>query len=275
MHARHALTIFATGDLEAALRFYSAAFGWKQLIDTPVYAELALPRGMRLGLYEREAFAATAKQAPLEPSEGAITATELYFYVDDVDAMMEQLSAAGAQVLSSLAARDWGDEAAYFADLDGNVIVIARRLESGPEQVLPLEREEGEAIARRWISIFQGGDTAVLDELHSESFIDHAAAGRDITTAGFKQGVAAIYGAFPDYNATIDDVLIDVDERKIAIRWHATGTHRGTFIGSEATDKEIAFNGIDVLELGPQNEVIARHGEWDGVALVRQLALIL
>lgn len=275
MHARHALTIFATSDLEAALRFYSAAFGWKKVTETSVYAELELPRGMRLGLYEREAFAATTKQEPLEAREGAITATELYFYVDDIDAMMERLSAAGAQVLSSLAERDWGDEAAYFADLDGNVIVIARSLDADAEQATPLSREEGETLARRWITIFQGGPTDVLDELHAEGFVDHTASGRDVTTAGFKQGVATIYSAFPDYNATIDDVLVDAEQRKVVIRWHAAGTHEGTFLGSEATGKEIAFNGIEILELDAEGKVLNRRGEWDGVSLVRQLALII
>ncbi len=275
MHARHALTIFATSDLEGALRFYSAAFGWRQLVDTPVYAELALPEGTRLGLYEREAFAATTKQEPLQASEGAITATELYFYVDDIDATMAQLSAAGAQVLSSLAERSWGDEAAYFTDLDGNVIVIARRLEPDEDSVALLSREDGETLARRWITIFQGGDTAILDELHAEGFVDHTAAGRDVTTAGFKQGVASIYAAFPDYNATIDDVLVDSEKRKIVIRWHAAGTHQGTFLGSEATEKEIAFNGIEILDLDAEGKVLNRRGEWDGVSLVRQLALII
>ncbi len=35
--------------------------------------------------------------------------------------------AAGARELSPLAPRDWGDEAAYFADPDGNVLAVARR----------------------------------------------------------------------------------------------------------------------------------------------------
>jgi hypothetical protein len=30
-------------------------------------------------------------------------------------------------MLSPLALRDWGDEAAYFSDPDGHVVVVARR----------------------------------------------------------------------------------------------------------------------------------------------------
>jgi hypothetical protein len=38
---------------------------------------------------------------------------------------MEQ---AGARELSPLRRRDWSDEAAYFADPSGNVLVVARPL---------------------------------------------------------------------------------------------------------------------------------------------------
>ncbi len=33
---------------------------------------------------------------------------------------------AGGRLLSARAARAWGDEAAYFADPEGNVLVVAR-----------------------------------------------------------------------------------------------------------------------------------------------------
>ena len=50
----------------------------------------------------------------------------LYLRVDDLPAAVDALEAAGARLLSAAAPRDWGDEAAYFADPDGNVLVVAR-----------------------------------------------------------------------------------------------------------------------------------------------------
>ena len=50
----------------------------------------------------------------------------MYFHCDDLDARIGALRAAGAAELSPCALRDWGDYAAYFADPDGNVLVIAR-----------------------------------------------------------------------------------------------------------------------------------------------------
>jgi catechol 2,3-dioxygenase-like lactoylglutathione lyase family enzyme len=95
-------------------------------VDVPVYAEFELPGGMRLGLYQREGFARNTGQAPAATPLGAISGTEVYFYVDDLAAAVARLQAAGAKLLSPVAKRDWGDEAAYFADPDGNVLVVAR-----------------------------------------------------------------------------------------------------------------------------------------------------
>jgi uncharacterized glyoxalase superfamily protein PhnB len=87
-----------------------------------------MPGDQRLGLYERTAFGRNTGQAPGTTPDGALTGTELYFYPDDLRAAIARLEAAGARELSALAKRDWGDEAAYFADPDGNVLVVARPL---------------------------------------------------------------------------------------------------------------------------------------------------
>ena len=125
---RHVLTILAVEDLARAATFYEAAFGWERLVDVPVYVELAVPGGMRLGLYLRDGFGHNTGRLPARTPAGEISATELYFWADDLDAAIERVSRAGARVLSARAPRDWGDEAAYFADPDGNVIVLARPL---------------------------------------------------------------------------------------------------------------------------------------------------
>lgn len=123
-----ALIILAVGDLPRSLRFYREAFGWPQRVDMPVYAEFDLPDGLRLGLYERETFGLNIGRAPFSPPAGELTATELYLYAEDAPALVRRLEAAGARRLSPLSARDWGDEAAYLADPDGNVLAVARPL---------------------------------------------------------------------------------------------------------------------------------------------------
>ncbi|MHC4932399.1 MAG: VOC family protein [Planctomycetota bacterium] len=133
MNAKHILTILAVENLEQSVDFYVQAFRWPKRVDAPVYVEFELPDGRGLGLYDREAFASNTGRPPQRIVQGELAPTELYFHCDDLTPALERMHEAGAWVLSPLAPRDWGDEAAYFADPDGNVIVLARALRSTSE----------------------------------------------------------------------------------------------------------------------------------------------
>lgn len=125
MTARLGIVILATKDLPAARRFYTEAFGWPVQVDVPVYVELALPRGMRLGLYDRHAFAQNPRIAASSLAEGQVLPTELYFYSSDPDAVVRRAIENGGKLLDGTSPRPWGDEVAYVADPDGNVVAIA------------------------------------------------------------------------------------------------------------------------------------------------------
>lgn len=124
---RLALVILAVADLASAVAFYRAAFGWTPRVEVPVYVEFDLPgaAATRVGLYQRESFALNTGVAPTPAPPGAISSTELYLRVDDLDRAVTRLREVGARELSAPAARPWGDTAAYFADPDGNVIAVS------------------------------------------------------------------------------------------------------------------------------------------------------
>jgi len=128
VQTRLGLVILAVDDLPRARTFYRTAFDWPAVADVPVYCEFSLPHGMRLGLYDRRGFARNTGESPEKLPDGRLAPTELYFYPDDIDSAERRLAEAGARRLGERAPRDWGDEASYFADPDGNVIVLARPL---------------------------------------------------------------------------------------------------------------------------------------------------
>jgi catechol 2,3-dioxygenase-like lactoylglutathione lyase family enzyme len=121
--------VLAVDDVARAEEFYGSAFGWRRSLAWPdTYTELALSDVDRLGLYRRDGFAEEAGAHPVKVGPGKQTGTELYVRVDDIEEAIGRLRAAGARPLSPRAPREWGDEAAYFADPDGNVVAVARRL---------------------------------------------------------------------------------------------------------------------------------------------------
>lgn len=127
MSSRLALVILAVSDLPRSRRFYTEAFHWPVIIDVPVYVEFELPSAMRLGLYDQSAFVRnTAASLAAAAAAGQTSRTELYFFPDDLLQTIETVEKAGGTLLSALANREWGDETAYFADPDGNVLALAR-----------------------------------------------------------------------------------------------------------------------------------------------------
>jgi predicted enzyme related to lactoylglutathione lyase len=128
IRAQHVMTILAVTDLAHAARFYAEVFAWPKKIDTPRLVSFQIPGGVELALYDREGFALTTGRAPQPLMVGAITGTEIYLHHPDPEEVIERLERHGARRLSPLSARPWGDEAAYYADPDGNVIGVGRPL---------------------------------------------------------------------------------------------------------------------------------------------------
>ncbi len=122
------LHILAVSDLARSAKFYREAFGWRARVEVPVYVEFELPGGGGFGVYQREGFGRNMGQTPFAVPKGELVPHEVYFRVDDLPGAIDRLSKAGARELDALRARDWGDEAAYFADPDGHVLVVSRPL---------------------------------------------------------------------------------------------------------------------------------------------------
>lgn len=120
--------VLAVSDVDRAYDFYRGVFGWESHLGWPgEYEELVVTAEDRLGLYRRDGWAASAGAEPVELN-GHVSPAYLYVRVDDLEGTIERLREAGARQLSPRADRNWGDEAAYFADLDGNVVAVAARL---------------------------------------------------------------------------------------------------------------------------------------------------
>ncbi len=122
--------IFAVHDVRRSREFYEHAFSWplNPLVDFANYVEFLVPDGGALGLYERAGFASQVGAEPIESVDGLVSPAYVYVRVDDVDATIAGIEAAGARALSPLLERAWGERAAWFADPDGNVVAVAQRV---------------------------------------------------------------------------------------------------------------------------------------------------
>jgi steroid delta-isomerase-like uncharacterized protein len=133
-------------------------------------------------------------------------------------------------------------------------------------------RVELEEITLRWIEDgWRKGDADAVLAMYSEDFVDFSSPYAERGTRDDNaRGVRELYAAFPDFFTEVDDLVIDTEAGKIAVRWTATGTHRGDFYGIASSDNSVIFHGIETLRI-VDGLIVDRAGEWDGVEILRQI----
>ncbi len=132
------------------------------------------------------------------------------------------------------------------------------------------KRSHLEALGLAWMSFWVNGCLDGFEQVHSSKFIDRTPTGRKDDLAGFRSSVIDLYKAFPDFSARILFMAVDEVSGIITLRWAATGTHLGSFMGISATKRTIPFEGIDVIRC-IDGKVVERWGEWNGLEILRAL----
>jgi steroid delta-isomerase-like uncharacterized protein len=134
-----------------------------------------------------------------------------------------------------------------------------------------MSTEQNKAMARQMIEeVISRGDLSRVDEYLAPDFVEREElppglpGGRE----GVKQLTAILHSAFPDFKATVDDLVAEGD--KVVIRQTWRGTHRGEFMGVPPTGKSVSFGVIDVLRIAG-GKVVEHWGLMDSMSLMQQL----
>lgn len=109
-----------------------------------------------------------------------------------------------------------------------------------------------------------------FDEIHAVDFQDSGSGQRASDRESYRQSVVELFESFPDWEAEIEDLVIDETSNKVAVRWTAFGTHQKDFLGFSVTNKKIRFCGIEIIRV-ENSQITERWGEWDGISLTEQL----
>src|SRR5262249_18967502 len=131
-----------------------------------------------------------------------------------------------------------------------------------PQDVVMHEMSHNKQIVRRLFEeAFNHERLAVLDELVATEYADATGARGP---GAFREVIGRLRGAFPDLRYTIDDVVAEGD--RVAVRWHWSGTHQGTFRGVPPTYRSITNNGAAIFQ-GADAQIVAPALETDRPAL--------
>jgi lactoylglutathione lyase len=122
MH-RKAFPVLYVGDLRRSVAFYSL-LGYESVYQFPLEGDphyVGLERGdSSLGIAHT-----SWPEAQLGITVGTAPRFELFLYVDDVDAQVETLRAAGYKIVQEPANMPWGERQAYAFDPDQNPVALA------------------------------------------------------------------------------------------------------------------------------------------------------
>lgn len=80
-----------------------------------------------------------------------------------------------------------------------------------------------------------------------------------------------LYAAFPDWRATIDELVAEGD--RVVVRWTGQGTHRGEWSGVAATNRQVTTTGIDVEHI-VDGKIVDEHSNVDMLGFMRQIGAL-
>jgi C-1 hydroxylase len=94
--------------------------------------------------------------------------------------------------------------------------------------------EENKAIVRKVTEAENNRDLTVIDELISPTYFNQSNQIRG--PEGYRQFLTKLFKAFPNWHETIEDIVAEGD--KVWVRFTATGTHVGEWLGLAPTRKK-------------------------------------
>lgn len=136
-----------------------------------------------------------------------------------------------------------------------------------------MSTEQNKALIRQFVEeILNQGNANALDELIAPDFVEHEELPPGIPSGleGLRLMPAMLHSAFPDFKATIDDIIAEGD--KVAVRMTWSGTQQGEWMGIPPTGKSISFAVIDIM-LCAGGKLVEHWGLTDSMAMLTQLGV--
>ena len=137
-----------------------------------------------------------------------------------------------------------------------------------------MSTEQNKELFRRFVEqVFNQGNVALIDELLAPDFVEHEELPPGIPRdrEGVKILTIGLRSAFPDFKATIEDMIAEGD--KVVVRMNWSGTQNGEFMGIPPTGKSVSFEVIDILRMAGGK--YAEHwGLMDTSTMMQQIGAV-
>lgn len=92
---------------------------------------------------------------------------------------------------------------------------------------------------KRYPKAVSAGEFDVIEDICTESVVNHTPLADVEGHAALKEYEARIHEAFPGFDVSFDDLLVEGD--RVAMRLTITGVHQGPMMHIEPTETEVTF----------------------------------
>ena len=137
-----------------------------------------------------------------------------------------------------------------------------------------MSTEQNKALYRRFVDeVFNHGNMSVVDEVVAPDFVEHEELppGMPNDREGVRHLTTMMRSAFPDFKATIHDIIAEGD--KVAVRMTWTGTQQGEFMGIPPTGKSVSIGVFDIVRVAG-GKLVEHWGQMDNMGMMQQLGVI-
>ena len=136
-----------------------------------------------------------------------------------------------------------------------------------------MQTEQNKATFLRYADeVFRAGNIDAVDAYIAPDFISHnLPPGQAQGPEGIKNALRGLHSAFPDLEATLDDLLAEGD--KVAARYTVRGIHAGTFLGIAGTGKRVTVAAIGIYRFA-EGQFVESWVQMDTLGLLQQLGVV-
>ena len=129
--------------------------------------------------------------------------------------------------------------------------------------------DRNRSLATRWFEeVWNIRNEASIDQMLAPDAVGHMEGIDVVGPAEFKKARAQILEALPDLRVNVETIAADGDN--VVVRWNASGTHRGSGFGVEATGTPVAFRGMTWMVV-KEGRFVEGWDAWNQGALLQSL----
>lgn len=135
---------------------------------------------------------------------------------------------------------------------------------------MSLSLEEQKAQADRFCEeVLNNHNFSIIEEFFAPEVVMHGLPQPLQGPDGYRQFLENALISFPDIHYTFEDIVVMGD--KLAVRWSATATHLGTFLGIPPTGKPVKVDGMVMDKLNAEGKAVEHWQISDGLDILAQI----